>query len=151
MFKNITAAIDGSDSSIKALDYAAHLANNEEATLHIISAAEPLPPISASVVTGANYYPQYQDDIHKALEEIQTEQLKRLNKLYPTLKIETQVIDGRPVPVIKQATKGTDLIVLGHRGHGAILSLMLGSVAKQIVDTCTAPVLIVKDQDYCPA
>ena len=149
MFKNIHAAIDGSDSSIKALDYAAHLANNEKATLHIISAAEPLPALAAQ--GGSNQYmPQYQDDIHNALEEIQTEQVKRLAKLYPDLKTTTEVIDGRPVPVIKQATKGTDLIVLGHRGHGAILSLVLGSTAKQIVDTCTAPVLIVKDQDYCP-
>ena len=150
MFKNIHAAIDGSPSSIKALDYAAHLATQEKATLHIISAAEPLPALAEQ--GGSNQYmPRYQDDLHKALEEIQTEQVKRLKKLYPELKTEAQVIDGRPVPVIKEAAKTSDLIVIGHRGHGAILSLVLGSVAKQIVDTCTAPVLVVKDQDYCPA
>ena len=149
MFKNIHAAIDGSPSSIKALDYAAHLANKENAALHIISAAEPLPTLATPGGTN-QYMPQYQDDIHKALEEVQQIQVKRLAKLYPDLKITTKVIDGRPVPVIRKATKGTDLIVIGHRGHGAILSLVLGSVAKQIVDTCTAPVLVIKDQDYCP-
>ncbi len=149
MFKNIHAAIDGSPSSIKALDYAAHLAAQEKATLHIISAAEPLPALAEQ--GGSNQYmPRYQDDLHKALEEIQTEQTKRLTKQYPDLKIETKVIDGRPIPAIREAAKTSDLIVIGHRGHGAILSLVIGSVAKQIVDTCTAPVLIVKDQDYCP-
>jgi len=149
MFKHIHAAIDGSPSSIKALDYAAHLAAGDKATLHIISAAEPLPPVEMGGET-PSYLPRYQDDLHKSLEKTQQEQVKRLRKYYPDLKIEAKVIDGRPIPVIKEATKNTDLIVIGHRGHGAILSLVIGSTAKQLVDTCTAPVLIVKDQDYCP-
>lgn len=149
MFKHIHAAIDGSPSSIKALDYAAHLANSDKATLHIISAAEPLPALAEQ--GGSNQYiPRYQEDLHKALEKTQLEQVKRLQKYYPDLTITTKVIDGRPIPVIKEATKNSDLIVIGHRGHGAILSLVIGSTAKQLVDTCTAPVLIVKDQDYCP-
>jgi nucleotide-binding universal stress UspA family protein len=146
MFKHIHAAIDGSPSSIKALDYAAHLANSDKATLHIISAAEPLPALAEQ--GGSNQYiPKYQEDLHNALEKTQQEQANRLKKYYPDLTITTKVIDGRPTPVIKESTKNSDLIVIG---HGAILSLVIGSTAKQLVDTCTAPVLIVKDQDYCP-
>ncbi len=150
MFNKILVAVDGSDSSIKALDYAAHLASQDNAELIIISAAEPLPPIAIEGST-PSYLPQYQDDLHKALEKIQKEQLDRIQKQYPKLKITAKVIDGRPVPVIREASKNTDLIVIGHRGQGGILDWMLGSVAKQIVDTCTVPVLVIKDKDYCPS
>lgn len=150
MFNKILSAIDGSSSSIQALDYAAHLAVQDKAELAIISAAEPLPPIAIEGST-PTYYPEYQDKLHEALEKIQEEQVARLKKKYPDLKVSAKVLDGRPVPVIQEAAKDVDLIVIGHRGQGGILTWMLGSVAKQIVDTCTAPVLVVKNKDYCPA
>jgi nucleotide-binding universal stress UspA family protein len=150
MFKNIHAAIDGSPSSIKALDLAAHLANQDKATLHIITAAEPLPPVVLPTAPETSYYPQYQENLRQALEKTQKNEVARLKKQYPDLNIDAKVYDGRAVHVIHEHTKDSNLIVIGHRGHGAILSMVLGSVAKQIVDICTAPVLVVKDKDYCP-
>ena len=148
MFNKILAALDGSESSILALDYAAHLANQNKAELKIISAAEPpLQTHTDDVVT--TYIPKYQEAIHKALEEIQEKQTKRLIEKYPELTITTDVKDGRPVPIITEASKDTDLIVIGHRGKGGILSWLFWSVAKQIVDTCTVPVLVIKEKDYC--
>ena len=150
MFNKILVAVDGSDSSLKALDYAAHLATHDNAELKIVSAAEPLPPLGAEG-SAPSYIPQYQDDLHKSLEKMQKKQLDRVQQQYPKLKITAKVIDGRPVPVIREASKNMDLIVIGHRGQGGILDWMLGSVAKQIVDTCTVPVLVIKDKDYCPS
>ncbi len=148
MFKKILIALDGSDSSLRALDYAAHLAKQDKSELFIISAAEPIPPLG---VEGSmpSYIPQYQDDLHKSLEKMQKEETAKLTKNYPTLKINSKVIDGRAATVIREAAQDSDLIVIGHRGHGGILSWMLGSVAKQIVDSCTCPVLVVKNPDYC--
>jgi nucleotide-binding universal stress UspA family protein len=150
MFKEILIGLDGSESSLHALNYAAHLAKQDKAKLHVVTAVEPLPPLAYGGAGGAPaYMPQYQDDLHNGLEKMQKEQLEKLKQEYPTLEITGDVIDGRPAHVIRDAAGNADLIVIGHRGHGGILSWVLGSVAKEIVDGCSVPVLVVKDKDYC--
>ena len=96
-----------------------------------------------------SYIPQYQEDLRKSLEEMQKTQKERLSEAHPGLKIATDVVDGRAAHVIREASLDCDLIVMGHRGLGGVLSWVLGSVAKQIVDSCTVPVLVVKNPDYC--
>ena len=151
MFNKILLAFDGSDSSIQALDYAAHLAISDEAELKIISSAEPLPPLATQATPGyPSYIGNYQQELHESLEKLQKAQIEKLSEKYPNLKVTAEVIDGRAVTVIKKASKDSDLIVMGHRGQGGLLTWMLGSVAKQIVESCTVPVLIVKDKNYCP-
>lgn len=150
MFNKILVAIDGSESSIQALDYAAYLANQNKAKLHIISAIEPLPTLYSGGAS-QSYVIQHIDTMHESYTEIQETHKERLSAKYPNLIITTQIDEGRPVSVIKESAKDADLIVIGHRGQGAILSWVLGSVAKQIVDSCTVPVLVVKDKDYCPS
>ena len=151
MFKKILIALDGSDSSLRALDYAAHISKKYNAELHIVSAAERLPLPAFESSRASIYRPQYQEDLHKSLEKIQKEQIAKLAKTHPGLNVTGDVIDGRPATVIKEAAQGADLIVIGHRGHGGILSWILGSVAKQVVDDSTVPVLVVKNKDYGPA
>jgi len=148
MFKKILIGLDGSQSSLNALDYALHLAKQDKAELKIVTAAEPLPPIAAD--GGApSYLPEYEEDLRKGLEKMQKTQLEKIKKNYPDLKVTAEVKEGRAAHVIKEAADDADLIIIGHRGHGGILSWVLGSVAKEIVDQCTAPVLVVKDKDYC--
>jgi nucleotide-binding universal stress UspA family protein len=149
MFNKILAAVDGSESSILALDYAAYLANQNTAELKIISAAEPPPILHHPHYEVTTYIPNYQEDLHKVLEETQEKHIKRLIEQYPDLVIIGEVKDGGPVPIIKETAIDADLIVIGHRGLGGILSWVLGSVAKQLVDSCTVPVLVVKNRDYC--
>jgi nucleotide-binding universal stress UspA family protein len=151
MFEKILVGVDGSESSIYALEFAAHIADREKAELKIISAAEPLPPFAAEVRGFAPIYKtQYQNEIHKTLEETQKRQENRLSEKYSELQFSSEVRDGRPAHIIREASKDSDLIVIGHRGHGGIVSWLLGSVAKQIVESCTVPVLVVKNPDYCP-
>jgi len=151
MFDKILVAIDGSESSLQALDYAAHLASQNNAELKIISAAEPLPPLTTQATPGfPSYIDNYQQELYESFEKIQKEQVERILKEYPNLKITAEVQEGRAVTVIREASEDADLIVLGHRGQSGILTWMLGSVAKQIVDSCTVPVLVIKDRNYCP-
>jgi len=37
------------------------------------------------------------------------------------------------------------------RGRGGLISWMLGSTSRGVVESCTVPVLVVKDQEYCEA
>ncbi|TFH18750.1 universal stress protein [Candidatus Bathyarchaeota archaeon] len=38
---------------------------------------------------------------------------------------------------------------MSHRAHRWLLNWVLGGVSQQVVNSCTAPVLVVKDQKYC--
>ena len=147
MFKKVLIGLDGSRSSLNALEYAIHIAKQEKAELKIITAAEPLPPLAGD---GApSYLPEYQEDLLKSLEKMQKTQVEEIKKTLPDLKVTAEVKEGRAAHVIKEAAEEADLIIIGHRGRGGLLSWVLGSVAKQVVDECTAPVLVVKDKDYC--
>jgi len=150
MFKKILAAVDGSDASIQALDYATHLADQNNADLKIVSAVEPLPKLYAAGSAQA-YHAKHMEIQEENYEKIHREHMERLNEEYSGLKIYAEIEIGRPATIIKEASQDTDLIVIGHRGQGRVLSWVLGSVAKQIVDSCTVPVLVVKDREYCPA
>jgi nucleotide-binding universal stress UspA family protein len=144
MFKQITAAIDGSPTSLQALETAAHIAVQDKAELQILSVIEPLPlflagtsksPINETHIEALN---QYYKKLHHEEEH-------RLKKTYPDLKITTVIKTGRPATEIKETTLDSDLIVIGHRGNSGIDSILLGSVAKELLDECTVPVLIIKN------
>jgi nucleotide-binding universal stress UspA family protein len=58
------------------------------------------------------------------------------------------VLRGRPAEAILEdaATFQADLLVLGTNAHGAVASLVLGSVAAQVVDRSPAPVLVARQR-----
>lgn len=143
MFHQVTAAIDGSPISLHALDTAAHIASQDNAELQIVSVVEPLPLILAgtprSPINETHIENQYQ--IYRKLHQ---EQRRRLRETYPHLKTTSAIKTGRPAKTISETTLDTDLIVVGHRGLGGLDSLVLGSVAEELLDQCTAPVLVIK-------
>jgi len=51
---------------------------------------------------------------------------------------------GAPGPVLVDAARGADLLVLGHRGRGVMRSALLGSVGLYCVLHASCPVTIVR-------
>jgi nucleotide-binding universal stress UspA family protein len=51
---------------------------------------------------------------------------------------------GHPAQVLLTAAEGADLLVLGHRGRGVLLSALLGSIGLQCVLHAPCPVTIVR-------
>ena len=78
-------------------------------------------------------------------------QARKFFKEHPDLKVEAVVTEGNPAREIiaVSRTHNVDLIVMGNRGKGGVLSWMLGSVSRQVTDACTVPVLVVKDEKFC--
>jgi nucleotide-binding universal stress UspA family protein len=64
----------------------------------------------------------------------------------PTLAVETHVIVGRVASVIVETAERlrSDIIVMGSRGHGPIVSMILGSVSAEVADHAPCPVLIAR-------
>lgn len=60
---------------------------------------------------------------------------------HPT--VELAVLPGDPRTVLKEASDGADLLVVGARGHGVIDRLLLGSVASALAHHPTIPTIVV--------
>jgi len=150
MFNKILVAVDGSDPSLHALETAAQIALTHDSELTILTVA-PYPPAMITEDAMPNYLPQYQDDLRESYKKMLTETNKKLQQKHPTLKTVPIVMEGKPAKTITEASRAreSDLIVIGSRGTSGIIDWMLGSVSQQIANSCTVPVLIVKDQKYC--
>lgn len=66
--------------------------------------------------------------------------------LRPVLAVETAILEGRPAQAIADEARRweADAIVVGSRGHGALSSMVLGSVSAEVIDLADRPVLVVR-------
>jgi len=152
MFDKILVAIDGSEPSLHALEVAAQLAEQNNAELTILTVA-PFPPPMINPEAMPTYLPRYQDDLRTSYEKQLKETNKKLLEKHTGLKTVPIFMEGKPATLIIEAAQAreADLIVLGSRGESGILTWMLGSVSQHVANSCTAPVLIVKNEKYCKA
>jgi nucleotide-binding universal stress UspA family protein len=161
LITKILVPVDGSKPSEKALDYALEIAEKFSASILILNVFQRPPeydyqPNMFFPVTTAGY-PQepmgnqpnaasFVNDLRKTHETILSNSAKRALKLKPDLKIYTELKDGKiSSQILETATDGKfDLIVMGHRGDGAINEFFLGSSSERIAHQAKCAVLIVK-------
>ena len=146
---SILVAIDGSESSMKAVDYAIELAKKEDnsrlTVLNILD-MNTAKQVSSSIITAPTYgLEEY--ELHKkaVLEWLDAIKSKCENEGIQT---EIKVIGGpSPIPdsiIIYAENENVDLIVVGTRGRSGFKKLLLGSVASKVVTYAHCPVLVVK-------
>jgi len=152
MFDRILVAIDGSEPSLHALEVAAQLAEQNNAELTILTVA-PYPPPMLSPEAMPTYLPRYQTDLRESYKKQLNETNTKLLTKHPGLKTVPIFMEGKPATLIIEAAKAreSELIVIGSRGTSGIMDWMLGTVSQQVANSCTAPVLIVKNEKYCKA
>jgi nucleotide-binding universal stress UspA family protein len=139
MFKTIAFGLDGSDGARRALPFAARLAELEGARLIIIHVEEG--------IVGKGGGPVVPNE-----EEVQAEVRRQADELASkgldvTVKM-TSVMVGGPAPAIAKVADedGADLIIVGSRGHSAIVGVLLGSVAQRLTHLANQPVLVIPEQ-----
>ncbi|MGZ4316294.1 MAG: universal stress protein [Gaiellaceae bacterium] len=72
------------------------------------------------------------DEVHAALETAGD-----------GVRVVQQVVEGFPAEVLVRAATDADLLVVGSRGHGGFVGLLLGSVSQQCAQHASCPVVIV--------
>ena len=60
------------------------------------------------------------------------------------VEIDRAVVEGAAAPTLIEAAAGSDLLVLGSRGHGGFAGLLLGSVTQQCAHHAPCPLVIVR-------
>jgi nucleotide-binding universal stress UspA family protein len=150
MFKKILAAFDGSDPAKHALNFATELAEDNRAELVVLTV---VPQIHVYFDEGVelDYYPQLQEEMQKNYEDMLQKTVEKLGREHKDLKVTKLLKNGNPAKIIIEMAgrQGVDLIILGNRGTSGIVTWMLGSTSRNVVEACTVPVLVVKDQRYC--
>ncbi len=149
MVKNVLVAVDGSETSNKALDFALDLAEKFDAGLEIINVSEtamgavPQDPTGVSGVNPA----MFSKDIARYHEEIVSKAVARIKSTKPTMVVSGKVREGNPaLEIVAEAKEaGFDVIVVGHKGVGKVKELLgLGGISEKVAHIAPCPVVIVR-------
>ena len=136
----ILVGVDGSKESRDAAFYAAELAKATGAKLMLACAvfAHDILTDPELAARTAHWEQEDQERGDAVVKEIAAAVAR------PGVDVETVVAGGPAAATLAwMATGCVDLVVVGHRGRGALARLLLGSVADRLVQICPKPVLIV--------
>ncbi len=139
--KKVLVATDGSERARVALDLVNAMRLGAGAAVEIVCVYEPLmpgteiPPETLAALE-RDTTAQIDADLRDAKERLATRPLG----------VETVMRRGRaPSEIVREAeAMGSDLIVVGSRGRGPIATMLLGSVAAEVVDRAPCPVLVAR-------
>ncbi len=139
MDARIVVGVDGSDESLAALRWALREAALRGASLVVLHAwAYPTAvgfPTMRLVDLGV---------MKESSEALLADAIRDATTGSPsTVSIDPVVTEGSAAQALVDASEGADLLVVGARGHGGFLGLVLGSVATQVVHHATCPVVVV--------
>ncbi len=142
--EHIVVGVDGSDTSRKALAWAYDEAGHHGAALLVVSTWEPAtlpmtPPYGN--VPPEDYGGQPRQEALELLERFTSELVPK----DPAVDVRTSVEEGKnPAKVLIERSKEADLVVVGSRGHGGFVGMLLGSVSQHLVAHAECPVVVVR-------
>ena len=138
MFKNIVLAVDGSEYSHRAVEYAKSLAECYEANLWLIHVFP-----HTSDLLGVEDFDRLYEKRKCTGQAVLDDTEKTLRST--TFKVHQVLIEGSEAEaILKEAEEHqADLIVMGTRGYGAVKGLLLGSVSRKVIHLSTCPVMVV--------
>jgi nucleotide-binding universal stress UspA family protein len=137
----IVVGVDGSDSAIDALRWAAGQAELTGATLKLVTAWQ-LPMAYGAPLGGLGNY-----DAQGTASEVLNE---TVTKAGVTLPVDTEVIQGSSAARLVEASEGAQLVVVGRRGHGELVGVLIGSVSAYVIAHAHCPVVVVHHTDGKP-
>jgi nucleotide-binding universal stress UspA family protein len=131
----LAVGYDGMAESQAALEESARLAGKFGGSMRVIGVATPVPAIAAAAAAqaGPGAGPDFQTRLNEAVAALPS-QLRAL----PVLE------HGDPVEKLLEAAEaGVDLLVLGSRGFGPVMRLLIGSVSSRVIRAAPCPVMVV--------
>ncbi|MEU0086043.1 universal stress protein [Streptomyces sp. NPDC006274] len=134
MWLPLVVGVDGSDSSMLALDWAAQ----EAARL-----ALPLKILHATAEDDCATNPFGQDTARHVVDGAET----RAHVRAPDVEVATEIVHEDPVTALLNADCNASALVTGARGRGELKDLRLGSVSLVVAARAQCPVVVVRDEN----
>lgn len=154
----IVVGVDGSAGSDAALRWALDEARLRGTGLRVVHVYQPpqLPLTEAGVGAvggvGVPVVAENAEELGRAAEAAATnlieETLRRTGgDSLRGLEIERAALGGPPAQTLIESARGAELLVLGSRGRGGFLGLLLGSISQQCAQHPPCPVVILPPPD----
>ncbi len=139
MSNQIVVGIDGSDHSRRVLQFAVEEARRRDDRLLVVHAYT-VPVYWGVPEFGAIVPPQPPEESIAEAEQL----LDRvLVDLPDDVEVERLVTQGPASAVLLEAAEAADLLIVGSRGHGGFVGLLLGSTSHQVVTHAPCPIVVV--------
>ena len=138
----ILVGIDGSDHSLRALEWAMKMA----VALHLPLTVLAVHQVAFSHWTGNPIIlPEdrtAEEEARRAAEKAVTEASGRVGQSTPASVTVLAVSGSTPARELIEASRNADLLVVGARGGGGFASLLMGSTSSQVVHHAHCPVVV---------
>ncbi len=138
----IVVGYDGSAGASAALEWAASAAADRGCHLDVVTA---LPLADEGLVAPIGLAPAVLPTRPQHLSEARVEDARQLAaKFLPDDAVTLTEVAGAAAPTLVHASEEARLLVVGHRGHGAFGTAVLGSVSASVARHSFCPVTVVR-------
>jgi nucleotide-binding universal stress UspA family protein len=140
--KPVVVGVDGSEESLRAVEWAALEARRHSSPLRIVSAPAPVPRLHA--------YQAAPEAITNALRGISARALAaaitRAEEVAPGLPVTTSLLSGPPALAVAASGSDAAMLVVGARGAGGFAAMILGSVSRYVASRAPCPVVVMREE-----
>lgn len=132
----IVVGVDGSAGCVDALRWAIRQAQATGAQVRAVAAWH--------VPASFDYGPTFDDFDWKAFAQKNADAaVAEASTAGQPVTVMTKVVQGHPGTVLVEDSREADLLVVGSRGHGTAVGMLLGSVSLYCVHHATCPIVVV--------
>lgn len=143
----IVVGVDGTPSSARAVDWAAHEAARRGSPLTLVHV---VPTVARSGWLDAPMDENYWGEREERGRTLLDEAVAAVGKILgdnASVHVRTTIVHDEPVPALTNLSKEADMVVAGCRGLGALPGILLGSVSRGLVHHAHCPVAVIHDED----
>ncbi len=144
--KPVVAGIDGSEESLRAVDWAAREAVLRNLPLQIVSAAAVPPRMSETQREARAGLEPVSGVIHKERDQTLAAAAERAAAAAPGVLVDVGKLEGAPAYALTEAGADASMLVVGARGIGAFTAMVLGSVSRYLSAHAACPVVVVREE-----
>ncbi|MFZ9289707.1 MAG: universal stress protein [Ilumatobacteraceae bacterium] len=137
--RRIVVGTDGSANSLSAIRWALREAALRKVSVDVIHAWHFTPMIDPMGIPMVPPTAEMQSSAKVMLDNV----MKQVEADRAGVQVNEIVTQGSPVSALLQAARDAEMVVVGRRGHGGFVGLLLGSVATQIVHHAPCAVVVV--------
>ncbi|MEV4860225.1 universal stress protein [Streptomyces ossamyceticus] len=141
----VVVGADGSASSLAAVEVAAREARSRGAGLRVVHAF--VWP-AMHVPLGSSPLGPPEGGLQNMVDRLVAEAVERARAVAPDVEVGHVVVTGEPLTVLEAQSRAAELVVIGSRGMGGFVGLLVGSTAVRLAAHGRCPVLVVREQPH---
>lgn len=139
----VVVGVDGSTASEPAVDFAFAEASRRRVPLVVVHAWTTWNTEAPRPEDPAMAYAARPGALRAQEERVLAESIAGRCETYPDVEVERRPVRGETREALIEASDGAELIVVGSRGHGGFVGLLLGSVSQAVLYHAHCSVVVV--------